>query len=76
MQLVIDFYFAIYMYITLHVSSVKRSSSGVPHRTYNLQFLCLCLSSALSCIKLFLTRQSRRQTQTQKLESVCTVRDS
>jgi hypothetical protein len=41
--------FSIYMCITLHVSSVKRSSSGVPHRTYSLQFLCLCLSAALSC---------------------------
>jgi hypothetical protein len=40
------------MCITLHVSSVKRSSSGVPHRTYSLQFLCLCLSAVLSCKKL------------------------
>jgi hypothetical protein len=32
------------MCITLHVSSVKRSSSEVPHRTYSLQFLCLCPS--------------------------------
>jgi hypothetical protein len=115
------FLFSIYMCITLHVSSVKCSSSGVPHRTYSLQFLCLCLSVALSCKKLsykklymfrtssahhqesltvhtassfcvcvclwhclvrnfltreFLTRQCRRQTQTQKLEAVCTVRDS
>jgi hypothetical protein len=46
------FLFTIYMCITLHVSSIKRSSSGVPHRTYNLQFLCLCLSAALSCKKL------------------------
>jgi hypothetical protein len=45
------FLFSIYMCITLHVSSVKRSSSGVPHRTYSLQFLCLCLSAALSCKK-------------------------
>jgi hypothetical protein len=44
--------FSIYMCITLHVLSVKRSSSGVPHRTYSLQFLCLCLSVALSCKKL------------------------
>jgi hypothetical protein len=47
------FLFSIYtMCITLHVSSVKRSSSGVPHRTYILQFLCLCPSAALSCKKL------------------------
>jgi hypothetical protein len=39
------------MFITLYVSSVKRSSSGVPHRTYKLLFLCLCLSAALSCKK-------------------------
>jgi hypothetical protein len=70
------FLFSIYMCITLHVSCVKRSSSGVPHRTYSLRFLCLCLSAALSCKKQFLTRQCRRQTQTQKLEAVCTVRDS
>jgi hypothetical protein len=43
------FLFSIYMCITLHVSSVKRSSSGGPHCTYSLQFLCLCLSAALSC---------------------------
>jgi hypothetical protein len=43
------FLFSVYMFITLHVSSVKRSSSGVPHRTHSLQFLCLCLSAALSC---------------------------
>jgi hypothetical protein len=60
--------------LTLHVSRVKRSSSGVPHRTYSLQFLCLCLSAALSCKKL--TRHCSRQTQTQKLEAVCTVRNS
>jgi hypothetical protein len=42
------FLFSIYMCITLNVSSVKRPSSGVPHRTYSLQFLCLCLSAALS----------------------------
>jgi hypothetical protein len=48
------FLFSIYMCITLHVSSVKRSSS----------------------VKKFLTRQCRRQTQTQKLEAVCTARDS
>jgi hypothetical protein len=41
------FLFSIYMYITLHVSSVKRSLSEVPHHTYSLQFLCLCLSAAL-----------------------------
>jgi hypothetical protein len=69
------FLFSIYMCITLHISSVKRSSSGVPHRTYSLQFLCLCLSAALSWKKLF-SRQCRRRTQTQKLEAVCTVRDS
>jgi hypothetical protein len=69
------FLFSIYMCITLHVSNVNRSSSGVPHRTYSLQFLCLCLSAALSCKKLF-TRQCRRQKQTEKLEAVCTVRDS
>jgi hypothetical protein len=46
------FLFSIYMCITLQVSSVKRSSSGIPHRTYSLQFLCLCLSVALSCKKL------------------------
>jgi hypothetical protein len=40
------FLFSIYMCITLHDSSVKRSSSGVPHRTYSLQFLRLCLSAA------------------------------
>jgi hypothetical protein len=39
------------MCITQHVSSVKRSSSGVPHRTYSLQFLCLCLSAVLYCEK-------------------------
>jgi hypothetical protein len=39
------------MYITLHVSRVKRSSSGVPQRIYSLQFLCLCLSVVLSCKK-------------------------
>jgi hypothetical protein len=44
--------------------SSARSPSGVPHRTYSLQFLCLCLSAALSFKKL--TRQCRRQTQTQK----------
>jgi hypothetical protein len=55
--------FSIHMCITLHVSSVKRSSSEVPRRTYSLQFLCLCLSAALSCK--FLTRQCRKQTQTQ-----------
>jgi hypothetical protein len=33
------FLFSIYMCITLHVSSVKRSSSEVPHRTYSLQYL-------------------------------------
>jgi hypothetical protein len=48
------FLFSIYMCITLHVSSVRDSSSGVPHRTYSLQFLCLCLSAALSCRKNFL----------------------
>jgi hypothetical protein len=67
------FLFSIYMCKTLHVSSVKRSSSGVPHRKYSLQFLCLCLSAALSCKKLsykFLTRQCHRQTQTQKLETM------
>jgi hypothetical protein len=48
------FLFSIYMCITLHVSSVKPSSLGVPHRTYSLQFLCLCLSAALSCKKSFL----------------------
>jgi hypothetical protein len=37
------FLFSIYMCITLHVSSVKRSSSGVPHRAYSLQFLELKL---------------------------------
>jgi hypothetical protein len=37
------FLFSIYMCITLHVSSVKRSSSGVPHRTYSLLFLELIL---------------------------------
>jgi hypothetical protein len=36
------FLFSIYICITLRVSNVKRSSSGVPYRTYNLQFLCLC----------------------------------
>jgi hypothetical protein len=46
------FLFSLYMCITLHVSSVKRSSSGVPCRTYSLQFLCLCLSAALTCRKL------------------------
>jgi hypothetical protein len=49
------FLFSNCMFITLHVSSVKRSSSGVPHRIYSLQFLCLCLSAALSCKK-FLVR--------------------
>jgi hypothetical protein len=37
------FLFSIYMCITLHVSSVKRSSSGVSHRTCSLQFLELKL---------------------------------
>jgi hypothetical protein len=36
-----------YMCITQHVSSFKRSSSCVPHRTYSLQFLCLCLRHCL-----------------------------
>jgi hypothetical protein len=45
------FLFSIYMCITLHVSSIKRSSSGVPHRTYRPQFLWLCLSTALSSYK-------------------------
>jgi hypothetical protein len=45
----VRFLFSVYMCITLHVSSVKRSSSGVPHCTYSLYFLCLCLSAALSC---------------------------
>jgi hypothetical protein len=49
------FLFSIYMCKTLHVSSVKRSSSGVPHRTYSLQFLCLCLPVALSCKKLMMS---------------------
>jgi hypothetical protein len=49
---------SIYMCITLPVSSVKRSSSGVPHPTYSLKFQCLCLSAALSCKKL--TRQYRK----------------
>jgi hypothetical protein len=47
------FLFSIYMCITLHVWSVKCSSSGVPHRTYSHQFLCLCISAALSCKKLW-----------------------
>jgi hypothetical protein len=51
-QLVIDSYFLYIWCATLHVSSVKRSSSGVPHCTYSLQFLCLCPSVALSCKKL------------------------
>jgi hypothetical protein len=46
------FLFSIYMCTTLRVSSVKRSSSGVPHRTYSLHFLCLCLSAALFCKKI------------------------
>jgi hypothetical protein len=54
------------MFITLDVSSVKRSSSGIPHRTYSLQFLCLCLSAALSCKKFlskkFLTRLPQTDT--------------
>jgi hypothetical protein len=37
------FLFSIHMYITLHVSRVKRSSSGVPHCTYSLQILELKL---------------------------------
>jgi hypothetical protein len=37
------FLFSIYMCITLRVLGVKRSSSGVPHRTYSLQFLELKL---------------------------------
>jgi hypothetical protein len=37
------FLFSIYLCITLHVSSFKRSSSGVSHRTYSLQFLELKL---------------------------------
>jgi hypothetical protein len=41
------FLFSIYMCITVYVLSVKRSPSGVPHRTYSLQFVCLCLSAAL-----------------------------
>jgi hypothetical protein len=45
------FLFSIYMCISLHVSSVKGLSSGVPRRTYSLQFMCLCLSAALSCKK-------------------------
>jgi hypothetical protein len=49
------FLLSFYMCITLHVSSVKRSSSGVPHHTFSLQFLCLCLSAALSCKKLSFT---------------------
>jgi hypothetical protein len=52
------FLFAIYVYITLHVSSVKRSSSGVPHRIYSLQFLCLCLSAALFCKELSFLQDS------------------
>jgi hypothetical protein len=58
MQLVIDF-ISIYMYTTLHVSSVKRSSSGVPHCTYSLQFLCLCPSVALSCKKKVISPSQR-----------------
>jgi hypothetical protein len=50
--------FSINMCITLHVSSVKRSSSGIPHCTYSLQFLCLCLSAALSCKKLSFLQDS------------------
>jgi hypothetical protein len=69
------FLFSIYMCITLHVSSIKRSSSGVLYRTYSLQFLCLCrcLSASLSCKKLFLQDSAADR---QKLEAVCTVRDS
>jgi hypothetical protein len=58
------FLFYIYMCITLHVSSVKRSSSGVPHRTYSLQFLCLCLSATLSCRKKPVSYKTVLQTDT------------
>jgi hypothetical protein len=37
------FLFCIYTYTTLHVLSIKRPSSGVPHCTYSLQFLILKL---------------------------------
>jgi hypothetical protein len=68
------FLFSIYMCITLHVSSVKRSSSGVPHLTYSLQFLYLCLSAALSCKKILQDSAADRHKH-RKLEAVCTVRD-
>jgi hypothetical protein len=59
------FLFFIYMCITLHVSSIKRSSSEVPHRTYSHQFLCLCLSAALSCKKLSYKTVPRTDTNTE-----------
>jgi hypothetical protein len=58
------FLFSVYMWKTLHVSSLKRSSSGVPHRTYSLQFLCLCLSAALSCKKVKFLKKTVTQTDT------------
>jgi hypothetical protein len=73
------FLFSVYTYTTLHVSSVKRPSSGVPHCTYSLQFLCLSvrgtvLLETLVCKKFL--QDSATDGQTQKLEAVCTVRDS
>jgi hypothetical protein len=56
---------SIYICITVHVSSVKRSSSGVPHRTYSLQFLCLCLSAALPCKKFSYKTVPQTDTNTQ-----------
>jgi hypothetical protein len=71
------FLFYICMCITLHVSSVKLSSSGVPHSTYSLQFLCLCLSLALSCKKPAVSYKTVPQTDTNtETGGLCTVRDS
>jgi hypothetical protein len=58
------FLFSIYMYTTLHVSSIKHSSSGVPHCTYSLEFLCLCPSAALSCKKTYLSYKTVPRTDT------------
>jgi hypothetical protein len=58
------FLFSIYMCITLHVSSVKPLSSEVPHHTYSLQFLCLCLRHCLVRVSYKTVPQTDTNTET------------
>jgi hypothetical protein len=70
MQLVIDFYFlpiCIKLYMFRASSAHHQESLAV----YTASSFCVCV-----CLRHYLVRQCRRQTQTQKLEAVCTVRDS